>query len=65
MAGGAVRPRFAPQPGETDEVVDADGVRVFVSRSIVDLHESIEIAVTPEHEQLIVRPVTSNSQDGA
>jgi len=62
MAGGAVRPRFAPAPGESDEVVDADGVRVFVSRSIVDLHESIEIAVTPEHEQLVVRPITSDDE---
>jgi len=63
MAGGAVRPRFSPSPGDTDEVVDADGVRVFVSRSIVDLHESIEIGVTTEHEQLIVRPVDSRHDD--
>ncbi len=63
MAGGAVRPRFAPAPGETDEVVDADGVRVFVSRSIVELHESIEIAVSPEHEQLVVRRVASSQDD--
>jgi hypothetical protein len=62
MAGGAVRPRFAPAPGDTDEVVDADGVRVFISRSIVDLHDSIEIAVTPEHEQLIVRSLTTNDE---
>jgi hypothetical protein len=65
VAGGAVRPRFAPAPGETDEVVDADGIRVFVSRSIVELHESIEIAVSQEHEQLIVRGVATDSQDGA
>jgi Fe-S cluster assembly iron-binding protein IscA len=59
MAGGAVRPRFVTEPGPDDEVVDADGVRVFVARNIVDMHESIEIAVTPEHENLIVRPLGS------
>ncbi|MEX0874166.1 MAG: hypothetical protein WD646_05545 [Actinomycetota bacterium] len=59
MAGGAVRPRFVTEPGPDDEVVDADGVRVFVARSIVELHPSIEIAVTAEHETLIVRPLSS------
>ena len=57
MAGGEVRPRFASAPGPTDEVVDAGGIKVFVARNIVELHDSIEIAVTPEHEQLVVRPV--------
>lgn len=59
MAGGQVRPRFAQQPEPDDEVVEAEGLRVFVARSITEEHGFVEIAVAPEHEQLIVRPLPS------
>ena len=53
-----MRPRFVEQPESGDEVVDAEGIRVFVARSIVEEHGGdVEIGVTPEHGQLIVRPI--------
>ena len=61
IAGGAVRPRFvaAPEPG--DETVEADSIRVFVAKAILDEHGEVEIDVTDEHESLMVRPLPSDA----
>jgi Fe-S cluster assembly iron-binding protein IscA len=56
VAGGAVRPRFAPGPEEGDETVEADGVRVFVDARIASSAPTVEIDLSSEHETLIVRP---------
>jgi Fe-S cluster assembly iron-binding protein IscA len=61
IAGGAVRPRFAAAPEEGDEVVESEGVRVFVARAILEELGEVEIDVTPEHEQLTVRPLESDT----
>ena len=56
VAGGHIRPRFQPDPSECDEVVEHRGVRVFVSREIIEgLDGDLVIDVTAEHEQLTVR----------
>lgn len=60
-AGGEIRPRFVTEPQPTDEVVEAGGIRVFVAREIVAEHPEAEIAVTPEHETLVVRDVGSST----
>jgi hypothetical protein len=59
IAGGQVRPRFVPAPEEGDEIVETEGIRVFVARSIVEQHGDVEIGVTPEHGQLVVSRVSS------
>jgi hypothetical protein len=62
IAGGAVRPQFVPGPSEGDETVEADGVRVFVARAILDANGGdVEIDVTPEHETLTVGPLGSDA----
>jgi hypothetical protein len=57
MAGGQIRPRFVAEPDAGDIVVEEAGVRVFVAATLVD--GDVEIAVTPEHETLVIRPVGS------
>lgn len=52
-AGGQVRPRFADDPHPDDEVIEVEGVRIFVERALAT--EDVEIAVSPEHDTLIVR----------
>lgn len=59
-AGGAIRPRFVSDPEPEDVVVEAEGIRVFVAGSIA-AEGDVEIAVTPEHDELVVRPVRSQS----
>lgn len=56
VAGGQVRPRFAPAPEPGDVVVEAGDVRVFVERSVAESHPEVEIAVSAEHDTLVVRP---------
>jgi hypothetical protein len=57
-----VRPRFVPGAEEGDETVEADGIRVFIARSILDGNGGdVEIDVTDEHEQLVVRPLASDA----
>ena len=58
MAGGQIRPRFVAEAEAGDIVVEEAGVRVFVAASLVD--GDVEIAVTPEHETLVIRPVGSD-----
>jgi Fe-S cluster assembly iron-binding protein IscA len=61
IAGGALRPRFVPGAEADDEVVEQDGIRVFIARAILDQHGGdVVIDVTPEHETLMVRPVGSH-----
>lgn len=60
-AGGAVRPRFAPDPEPGDEVVEADGVRVFVAAALLEEAEHLEVGVSDEHDTLVVLPVASEA----
>lgn len=57
MAGGQIRPRFTSEPDPTDIVVEAEGIRMFVAQALVEGEGDVEIAVTPEHETLVVRPL--------
>ncbi len=54
MAGGAVRPRFQPEPSPDDAVVEVEGLRIFVAP---ELGDDIEIGVSAEHATLVVRSV--------
>jgi Fe-S cluster assembly iron-binding protein IscA len=56
IAGGAVRPRFVEEPEDGDETVEVEGVRVFIAKSVLDEHGDVEVDVTPEHGNLMVRP---------
>lgn len=57
MAGGAIRPRFVTEASEGDEVVEVDEIRIFVASDIAV--DDIEIAVSDEHESLVVRRLGS------
>jgi Fe-S cluster assembly iron-binding protein IscA len=54
-AGGEVRPRFEAEPRPDDEVVEVEGLRVFVAREIVDELGEVEVDISEEHEQIVVR----------
>lgn len=55
MAGGEVRPRFSSEPGADDEVVEVEGIRLFVAPEVTSDGGDVEIDVEPEHETLVVR----------
>lgn len=57
-AGGAIRARFVAEPEPTDVVVISEGIRVFVAASALPEGDA-EIAVTREHDELVIRPVAS------
>jgi Fe-S cluster assembly iron-binding protein IscA len=61
IAGGEVRPRFVTEAQEGDEVVEQDGIRVFVAKAILDELGEVVIDVTREHEQLTVWPLESDT----
>lgn len=44
-------------PGE--EVVEQDGVRVFVDGSVTELYPDALVALEPQHETIVVRPSTA------
>jgi hypothetical protein len=55
VAGGEVRPQFVAEPLAGDEVVDVDGMRVFVAQKIVEEYGDVVIDATEEHGNLVVR----------
>ena len=55
IAGGEVRPSFVTEPMPDDEVVVVEGMRVFVSRGIVEQRDEVVIDATEEHGNLVVR----------
>ena len=55
IAGGEVRPQFVAEPLPGDEIVDVDGVRVFVARKIIEEYGDVVIDATEEHGNLVVR----------
>jgi hypothetical protein len=62
IAGGAVRPRFVPGAEDGDETIVADGIRVFVAKTILDANGgAVEIDATEEHDSLTVRPLGSHA----
>lgn len=57
LGGGAdiqVELADASLPGE--QVVEQDGVRVFVDRSVTELYPEAIVALEPQHETIVVRP---------
>ena len=55
VAGGQVRPQFVAEPFGEDEVVEVEGLRIFVARAIVDELGDVVVDVTEEHSTLVVR----------
>lgn len=55
VAGGQVRPHFVSEPAPDDEVVDVDGLRVFVAGAIASRSSEVVIDATEEHGNLVVR----------
>jgi Fe-S cluster assembly iron-binding protein IscA len=53
-AGGELRPRFVASPEPTDEIVEADGVRVFVDPRLAASRPEAVIGVSHEHERLVL-----------
>ena len=49
-----MRPQFVTDPQPDDEVVEVDGMRVFVARAIADRGDVV-IDATEEHGNLVVR----------
>jgi hypothetical protein len=60
LAGGAIRPRFVAEPEPDDVILEAGGIRVFVASAVAGSGD-VEIGVTEEHDELVVRPVRSQS----
>ena len=50
-----MRPQFVTDPMPDDEVVEIEGLRVFVSRAIVEQRDDVLIDATEEHGNLVVR----------
>ena len=50
-----MRPQFVTDPMPDDEIVEVEGMRVFVSRGIVEQRDEVVIDATEEHGNLVVR----------
>ena len=57
LGGGfQVQVEFAEQPDPDDEVVEKDGVRLFVGREVLETYPDALVAVDPMHDIVTVRP---------
>ena len=57
LGGGSdVQVELAAAPLEGETVLEQDGVKIFVDRSVVDLFPEAVVALEPQHETIVVRP---------
>ncbi len=57
LGGGAdVQVELADGPAEGEEVVEIEGLRLFVDPGLVEAVPDPVIAVEPQHETVVVRP---------
>lgn len=57
LGGGfEVQVELADGPLEGEQVVERDGVRVFVDPSVLAAFPEAIVAVEPQHETIVVRP---------
>ena len=60
LGGGTdIQVELADAPLPDEQVVEQDGVRVFVDRSVTDLYPQAIVALEPQHETIVVRPATA------
>jgi Fe-S cluster assembly iron-binding protein IscA len=57
LGGGmSVQVELASEPMADEELVDADGVRVFVGSEVAAAIPQAIVTVEPQHETIVVRP---------
>ena len=57
LGGGvSVQIEFAAEPAPGEEVVDASGVRLFVTDELEAAVPNPVVAVEPQHDRVVVRP---------
>lgn len=56
LGGGSdIQIELAAAPLEGEVVVERDGVKIFVDRSVGDLYPEAVVALEPQHETVVVR----------
>jgi Fe-S cluster assembly iron-binding protein IscA len=57
LGGGTdVQIEFAESASESDEIIDAGGIRLFVDRALFDAVPEPLLVVEPQHETVAIRP---------
>ena len=57
LGGGAdIQVELADGPLAGEQVVERDGVRVFVDPSVTDIYPEAIVTLEPQHETIVVRP---------
>jgi Fe-S cluster assembly iron-binding protein IscA len=57
LGGGLnVQVELADAAGEGEEVIEKDGVRVFIDRTVTQAIPDAIVAVEPQHDRIVVRP---------
>lgn len=57
LGGGSdVQVELADGPLGGELVVEQDGIKVFVDRSVAELYPETVVALEPQHETVVVRP---------
>lgn len=53
--GSEIQVELAAGPNEGEDVVDAEGVQIYVDPSVTELFPDAVVAVEPQHETVVVR----------
>lgn len=57
LGGGVdIQVELADGLGEGEELVERDGVRVFVDPGVTQMYPDAVVALEPQHETIVVRP---------
>lgn len=55
--GSEVQVELAAGPGHGEELVRCEGINVYVDASVAELYPEAVVALEPQHETIVVRPV--------
>lgn len=57
LGGGFdVQVELADGPNQGEEIIDRDGLRIFVDPAVISAYPDAIVALEPQHEVVVVRP---------
>jgi Fe-S cluster assembly iron-binding protein IscA len=58
LGGGInVQVELADAAGEGEDVIETEGIRIFIDRTVTQAFPHAVVGVEPPHERIVVRPV--------
>lgn len=55
--GSEIQVELAAGPSSGEDLIRCDGINIYVDRTVAELYPDAVVALEPQHETIVVRPV--------